>query len=317
MENGMVKKICLIAAMTLFAFVMILMLCGVAFMAGSINNRPIVQPEYGYAPTLPQSEQPARNPLSQLERDTLAATALLYRKDKSGFLDFRCTATAFEREKDYYHFVTAAHCVAEDDVANRLVKIKSGKWFLNFHTSEQNEFYPARILAVGYQEKGDDLAVLEARPDRYTPIIRLADEDPKVGETVSSFAGPLNLGKRLFRGYVSREPIPGDENILLEVHCGGGSSGSAIVSHEKKAIVAIVWARLGGWFVFEPMADTSFAIPISKFHKFWAAVQARNYEYFDWRSFESEQPEIKDSADDEMDAGENEDADDDIGGVED
>ncbi|PIT88081.1 MAG: hypothetical protein COU29_03645 [Candidatus Magasanikbacteria bacterium CG10_big_fil_rev_8_21_14_0_10_36_32] len=289
MDNRTFKQICLIAGITLVGSMLVVLLCMVAFMAGSMNNRLVVQqPIYGYAP--PPSISESEESLAQLENDAINATALLYFENKSGGMDFYCTATAFERVGHYYKFLTAAHCVSSDDTVNKMVRIKPGKWYINFDMPNNNEFHRANVLAAGYMSDGDDVAVLGAYLDDFNPIINLSQEDAVIGERIINIAGPRDLGKQLIRGNIS-QVTPGrgsflSDRIMIQIHSGGGSSGSAIISQNKKAIVGVLVAGFGGFFQMEPFYDVTVAVPIGKFHRFWAAIKANNYEHFNFESYE-------------------------------
>lgn len=294
MDIGLFKKICLISGIVLFVLVSAL-LVAVAFMAGFINGRAAVSSE----PVCAAPSESSLESLNQVEKDMLAATAMLYWEDENGVVYFRCTATAFERESgNYYKFITAAHCVAKDDATERLVRVLPGKWFLDFDLSGRQKFYSAYVLAAGYQREGDDLAVLGAYLDNFNPIICLSPEDASMGEAVSNIAAPLGLGKQLFRGYISQSAPARDsqsflkDRNLVQVHSGGGSSGSSIVSQTKKAIVGVLVAAISGLLDFSPFNDATLVVPVSKFHRFWSAIKARNYEYFTWESYERQKPEI-------------------------
>lgn len=304
MDNGTLKKIILIAGATLVGFVLVVLLCLVSFMAGSID-RP-VQPIYGYAPPSPSFD--SADSTAQLENDAIKATALLYHENSDGEKDFYCTATAFEREGKYYKFITAAHCVSEDDPVREIARIQPGKWYLNFDLPGNNGFHRAHVLAAGYQTDGDDVAVLGAYLDEFNPIIKLSKEDAVIGERIINVAGPLGLGKQLIRGNIS-QVTPGLDvgdafggRILLQIHCGGGSSGSSIISEDKKAIVGVLVAGFAGFFRMEPFSDVTLAVPIGKFHRFWAAVRADNYEHFNYESFEAPKPAPKPVTDDSIDS---------------
>ncbi len=222
--------------------------------------------------------------LNPLETDFYTATALLYGQTEDGSLRMLCTATAFERNKDVYHFVTAAHCVAEDDTAHDRVQVEPTSWYLTFDDPDRKNFFPAKVLGVGYQHRGDDFAVLEVKLDKAVPVIPISAKNAVMGEEVSNIASPLGLGKQLFRGHVSkanldRPVVEGDINwkgaTLLQMSSGPGSSGSAIVSRSQKAIVAFLVGSIGS-----RGSPNIVAIPVSKFSKFWTEIKAKKYKWY-------------------------------------
>lgn len=219
-----------------------------------------------------------------LEKDMVSATALLYGQLDNGTMRMFCTATAFERNKNVYRFVTAAHCVSEDDVVHDRTSVAQNNWYVTFDEPDRKDFYPAKLLGVGYQHRGDDFAVLEVTLNRVVPTIALAANDPSLGEDVSNIASPLGLGKQLFRGHVSmakldRPVIEGDINwrgtTLIQMSAGPGSSGSSVVSRSQKGIVAFLVGTIG----FRG-SQNIVCIPVSKFKKFWTEVQADKYKWY-------------------------------------
>jgi hypothetical protein len=218
------------------------------------------------------------------------ATALLYQMNEKGNFEMLCTATIFEMDAEVYRFLSAAHCVASDDETHNRVKINIGmRLYMNFDDDDTKEFLPAKIAAVGYQHRGDDFAVLEiprARVDGPEgrsvprPVIPLAPQPAMLNEDIVNLAGPVGLGKQLFRGHVSRPKLDrpvqvGDINwlntMLLQLHVDGGSSGSAVVSWAQRSIVAVVVGLADG---------NSVAIPIARFKKFWELSKAGKYQWY-------------------------------------
>jgi len=219
-----------------------------------------------------------------LEKEMVSATALLYGQLEDGSMRMFCTVTAFERTKNVYHFVTAAHCVSEDDVLHDRTSVAQNNWYVTFDDPEQKDFYPAKLLGVGYQHRGDDFAVLEVKLAKEVPTIALAAADPSLGEDVSNIASPLGLGKQLFRGHVSmakldRPVIDGDINwrgtTLIQMSAGPGSSGSSVVSRAQKGIVAFLVGTIGA-----RGSQNIVCIPVSKFKKFWEEVQTGKYKWY-------------------------------------
>lgn len=233
------------------------------------------------APAPAASEAPAIN---DLEKNFRSATALLYAQTEDGGFKMMCTATAFEKKGKMTRFVTAAHCLAEDDTAHERVEVEKTNWFITFDEPHNKNLMEAKVVAVGYQHRGDDFAVVEVELPKDVPLIPLASHDPVLGENVSNFASPLGLGKQLFRGHVSMEaldrPVIADSinwkgATLLQMSSGPGSSGSSIVSLQQKGIVAF----LVGTIQFRGSPNIV-AIPVSKFRAFWTDVQAGKYKWY-------------------------------------
>ncbi|KPJ86004.1 hypothetical protein AMJ57_00830 [Parcubacteria bacterium SG8_24] len=236
----------------------------------------------------------------------MAATALLYAQEFNGTMRMYCTATAFERDKKVYRFATAAHCVAEDDTLHKEVELEAKTWYLTFDEDEAKRFYRAKIVAAGYQHRGDDFAVVEVTLDRWVPIIPLAKSDPHTGEDVINIASPGGLGKQLFRGHVSKaklsrpvvaRSINWKNATLLQMNAGGGSSGSAIVSTGQRGIVAFLVGSIGGGDSLNTVA-----IPIGKFKSFWERSRTGKYKWFDPKKAEEGDSADPEDEDDEEDA---------------
>ncbi|MBN1585473.1 trypsin-like peptidase domain-containing protein [Candidatus Uhrbacteria bacterium] len=218
-----------------------------------------------------------RNPnvnVRPIERKVMDAVAILYARNDSGSMQMMCTATAYEKTRGKYRFVTASHCVAEDHFLIKKSELAPATWFLSLDTpgNEKQEFYPAKVLRAGYQSSGNDFAVLEAMIDREIPVVPAAKTGPKTGEEIVNIAAPYGLGKQIFRGHVIKDRI--DRNLeyhspffsinwtggtLLQMPTGGGASGLAIVSRDRKEIVAILVGYYGNLTV---------ALPIDRFNEF-------------------------------------------------
>lgn len=221
--------------------------------------------------------------ISDLEKKVSSAAALLYAQDEEGRMRMFCTATAFERIKNVYHFVTAAHCVAEDCLGKVEVE-KSFSWFVSFDEIGIKKFYSAKLLGVGYQSRGDDFAVLKVTLDREIPTIPMANSDAEVGERVVNVASPLGLGKQLFRGHVTMRhldrPVIGDGinwtgATMLQISSGPGSSGSSVVSQNRKAVISIL---VGG--ITYGSSKFIVSIPVTKFNSFWKKVKDNKYPWY-------------------------------------
>lgn len=211
------------------------------------------------------------------------ATALLYAQDESGGLSMRCTATAFKKDGDTYRFVTAAHCVGEDDSAKeKVAKFNTTAFYITFDGSDPKTFHRAKVEYVGYQHRGDDFSTFVVKSKLEWPVIDVGDEKKEAeGNPVINVASPLGLGLQVFRGAISkleldRQIIQGDINwsgvVLLQMPgTNGGSSGSAVISETQHAIVAFLVGTIGG--------TTIAAIPASRFTAFEKASKAGTYRF--------------------------------------
>ena len=234
-------------------------------------------------PPLPLAPaQPELKP-EAVKQNAIKATALLFAQDESGNLRMLCTATAFDRRGALYHFVSAAHCVAEDDTVHERVSVAPLSYFITFDEPDQKNFYEAKVIGAGYQHNGDDFAVLEVKLDITVPTVPLAAADPVLDEDIINVASPLGLGKQLYRGHVSmaklnRPVIEGDINwkgaVLLQTSVGPGSSGSAAVSKHQKGIACFIVGMIGRG------SPIVVAVPVSKFKKFWTEVQSDKYKHY-------------------------------------
>lgn len=125
-----------------------------------------------------------------------SATALLYGQTLIGGYRFACTATAFEKDGDTYRFISAAHCVGYDNTVKEKVELYPYDWFITFDDPKHKHFIPVKLVAVGYQSKGHDFAVLEGTiKKRKVPVIPLAENPAQMGESVINIAVPLGFGK--------------------------------------------------------------------------------------------------------------------------
>ena len=224
--------------------------------------------------------------LQKVESRTLierayAATAILYSQTEDGGMRMRCTATAYEKSGDVYKFVSAAHCVGEDDTEHERVEVDKTRFFVTFDESGEKKFHTAKLIAAGYQHRGDDFSVFEVTAKDSWPVIPLGDEKAEsIGADVVNVASPMGLGRQVFHGYLSslfldRPVVEGNINwtgtMLLQIAGGPGSSGSSIVSKKQEAIVA---------FLVGHAADNFVAMPVSRFKKFLAMVEAKKYKWY-------------------------------------
>lgn len=206
------------------------------------------------------------------------AVVLLYTQDASGGMSMLCSATAYKKvDKQTYRFASASHCVA----GKTEVEQKAAKYFVSFDSAGAKTFFPASLIEAGDKNVGDDFSIFTVKTDKDLTIVPLGDDSQiQVGSEVISVAAPLGLGKQYFQGYVSELQIdrpPLDAGIVqwhgaMLVMIGGapGSSGSAIVSADQKAIVG---------FLVGSAADNigMIVLPVSQFKAFEAAVDAGKY----------------------------------------
>jgi hypothetical protein len=213
-------------------------------------------------------------------RKVYNSVALLYGQTEDGGMRMRCTATAYRvlDKKAGYRFASASHCVDGDNDT----KQKSGRYFITSDTEGSKTFIPARLVEAGDRNVGDDFSIFEVKTDLVIEVTPLGDSDKIViGENVVNVASPLGLGKQFFQGYVSsthldRPPLDAGEvqwtNVMLVFIGGGpGSSGSAIVSEDQKAIVGFLVGSTGGANI------GAICVPVNKFIAFEKAVDAGKY----------------------------------------
>ncbi len=226
----------------------------------------------------------AKNPVATsateapLAQRVYSAVTLLYSQDEAGGMRMHCTATAYKKTADVYRFVTAAHCVP-GDVDDEQSDVH---FFVTADaTVKAKNFIPAKLLKAGDKATGDDFAIFEVTTEEKFEVIPLGNSDTlQAGAPVVDVAAPLGLGKQFFNGYVSapkidRPALDAGEvkwhNVLLvQIGGGPGSSGSAIVSVDQKAIVAFLVGGFG--------ADIGkICVPVSTFQAFEAKVDAGTY----------------------------------------
>jgi S1-C subfamily serine protease len=240
------------------------------------------------------------------------SVALFYRQDRMGNLIFTCTATAFERTaSDTYRFLTAAHCVGDDNKDKDRVELDKVFFYIMTGTDAEKHYARAKVVAAGLQSKGEDFAVLEVKTKDKFPIMALGhDVTSRLGEEILNVSGPLGLGKQVFRGYVSSplldRPLvnePASINwtgaVMLQIYgINGGSSGSAVVCKKQRAICAVLVGDIGG--------TTIVALPIDRFKKFYADSLSGNYPAFtaeDAAEQPKDAPKIKDEKKDKARKG--------------
>lgn len=223
------------------------------------------------------------------QADLEASVALLYAETEEGTLVNLCTCTPFERDSrdpELYRFVTAAHCVSRDDVISEITRPVLTNWYVTFDKTGVKQFYPAKLVAVGYMTAGDDLAVLEARIEDSSPMVTpISTEAPYRLQEIINVAGPLGLGKMFFQGYVVRpiidrpiisvkQQINWQGTIALDVNANPGSSGSAIIDWKTRKIVGILVGVINGGGTAHVIA-----MPAQRFNRFYDEVKTGRYRY--------------------------------------
>jgi hypothetical protein len=267
------RKIKILASVTLVSLV---------FVSWSANAAPeTCKPVTTEVKAVPAP--PAPPDTNSLEKKFDEATALLFVQTMDGGMKFLCTATAFEKKGKMTHFVSAAHCAAEDNTTHGRVNVSKANFFITFDDPDKKKFFAAKIIGAGYQHRGDDFLVLEAELDQEVAVIPLADKDPSKGELISNIASPGGLGKQLFRGHITMEKlkrslISGEINwkdtTLIQTMVGPGSSGSSVISLRQNGIVAFIVGVVRS-------SPSVVSIPVSKFKAFWTDVQANKYKWYD------------------------------------
>ena len=224
----------------------------------------------------------ASTPKELTDRAKLA-TALLYSQDEAGGMRMHCTVTAFEKTKVGYKFVSAAHCIGNDDTQHeKVATYKNIPFYITFDQTKAKIFLSARVKAVGYQHRGDDFSVFEVETNETWPTIPIGDErKEEEGNPILNIASPLGLGRQVFHGSISkieldRPIVEGDINwkgtVLIQMSgVNGGSSGSAIISEKQEAIVAFLVGTISG--------TTITAIPASRFVEFQKRVEEGKYRW--------------------------------------
>lgn len=219
----------------------------------------------------------------QYTEQVYRATGLLYAQDERGAMNMRCTVTAIEKEPGGYVFVTAAHCVGDDDEEKERVKPEKVFFFITTDGAGSKEFMKAELIGAGYQHESDDFALLRVHTDAVLPLVAIGDDvTDHIGQPILNVASPAGLGKQTFKGIVSsprldRPVVSGDINwtgamMVQMAGVTGGSSGSAIICMNQRAICGFLVGTIQG--------SETIAIPVSKFKAFRKAITEGTYEYF-------------------------------------
>jgi S1-C subfamily serine protease len=220
------------------------------------------------------------------------ATALLYAQDSNGGMLMRCTATAIGRDEDAYTFVTAAHCGAVDNAEAKSVSPEKTFFYITPDQKDDKTFLKAEPIGAGYRHRGDDFMLFKVKTDHVFPIVKLG-HDPKALEPIVNIASPLGLGKQVFNGIVSnpsfdrpviQEDINWTNAVGLQLFgTDGGSSGSAVVCLDQRAICAFVVGSISG--------STIVAMPVSRLEAVMAGLKDGSYKY--WQKDPDARPTLK------------------------
>jgi hypothetical protein len=213
------------------------------------------------------------------------AVGLLYSQDQAGTMNMLCTLTAYEKNATGYRFISAAHCVGSDNVDKERSATSEKVFYMTFDEVSKitKKFHPAKVVWVGYQSRGEDLAVFQVDTTERWGTIPLGDEQTLTdGALIVNIASPLGLGLQTFHGTISKvvldRPVTqGTINwrgtlVLQLPGVNGGSSGSAIISSEQKAIV--------GFLVGTIDSGTIIGIPVSRFKAVAQAVSDGKYKWW-------------------------------------
>jgi len=219
--------------------------------------------------------------LEYVNRTFYPATTLLYSQGEDGSMRMRCTATAIDTIDGGYVFVTAAHCGAEDDTGHKTVSPEKTFFYITSDQNSDKTFLKAEPVGAGYRHRGDDFMLFEVKTEQKFPLVKLGN-DPKALEPVVNIASPLGLGKQVFLGTISSpildRPLVEDDinwtNAITVQLFGtdGGSSGSALVCLDQKAICAFVVGSVHG--------TTMIAMPVSRLKALIAGLKDGSYKYW-------------------------------------
>lgn len=206
------------------------------------------------------------------------SVTLLFSQNDDGGMRMRCTATAYRKTDKGYRFASAAHCVdghTESEQADV-------HYFVSADSAGKKTYIPAKLVAAGDKEIGDDFSIFAVDTPETFEIVPLGDNTTlALGAPVVNIASPLGLGKQLFTGYISsvhldRPSLDAGEvkwrDVMLVVGGGGpGSSGSAIVSVEQEAIIGFLVGE------FTEGQIGMIVVPVSKFKTFESKVDDGSY----------------------------------------
>ena len=216
-------------------------------------------------------------------KDTLyPAVGLLYSQDAEGGMRMRCTVTAIDLKDGATTFLTAAHCGCTDTEEKKQTSPEKGVvFYITGDDPDDKDFEKATVTGCGYRTKGDDFMFLSVHSKKPFPVVKLG-RDPELLDQVVNVASPLGLGKQAFVGSVAspkleRPLVEGDINwtgiVTLQMFgVNGGSSGSAVVCLDQRAICATVVGSIGG--------STITAMPVSRLIAVRDGIADHTYRYW-------------------------------------
>ena len=215
-----------------------------------------------------------------IEHTFYPATALLYSQTDDGQMRFRCTATAIEKTAKGYTFATASHCGCKEDTDKEISKAEKTFFFITGDDAGNKDFMAAKPAGCGYRHEGDDFMLFSVETEKTFPVVVLG-ADPKMLDSLVNVASPLGLGKQVFFGSVSspilNRPVQVDDInwtgvVLLQMFgVDGGSSGSAVVCVDTKAVCAFVVGSID--------KTTMVAMPVSRLIKLRKELADGTYEF--------------------------------------
>jgi V8-like Glu-specific endopeptidase len=225
------------------------------------------------------------------------ATVLLFSQNEDGGMRMLCTATAIEKTAKGYTFVTAAHCASQDDHETHRADASKSAFFISSDAIHTKTFIEAKVIACGYQERGDDFCLLSVETTANFSIVKVGDDSTSIsGDQIVNIASPDGLGKQVFYGRVSMPRLDrtlrqddGDINwtnaMLVQLPgTNGGSSGSSVVCLDQQAIC--------GFLVGIYDKTMQVAIPVSRFKSFRTAVENGTYKWFSSDSDDNSVPSL-------------------------
>lgn len=164
------------------------------------------------------------------------ATFALYGQ-KNGVTHFLCTATAFEQGVNWYHLLSAGHCV------------KGVPEGVTFAVSEQvgGELMPVTVVKA-IRQKDIDFSVFTLETKKKYPVIPLS-EDTGVGMEDSTFTVHFTDGivKQVSVGKIASGIMGHSEDceicpnrFMVQLYAGRGASGAAVVSAKTHKIIGLM-----------------------------------------------------------------------------
>lgn len=167
----------------------------------------------------------------------------LYAQGDSGNLNFNCTATAVERREGKIVVLTAFHCAS-----------RGTSYLISF---DRRTFYPLRLWKIPHEEVDaqkhprthnepkTDMAMFLMEDDPRISVIPMGDDSTlKPGRKITMVGYPLGITKTHYEGIIAgRLEKPGADlhgYIVLQIFGAPGSSGTAVIDQETKAIVGVL-----------------------------------------------------------------------------